>query len=65
MAAASVLSYRLPFNPYRIDLEMILDTQDTLNGGGRNSFIPGQVCRYVGPLTSLTLVDEENQGDEA
>lgn len=26
MAAASVLSYRLPFNPYKIHLEMLLES---------------------------------------
>lgn len=30
----------------------------------RNQFIPGQVCRYVGPVTSLTLQDEDRNGQE-
>lgn len=59
MAAASVLSYRLPENPYKLDLELELESQQAMHGQGKNSFTPGQVCRYLGPLTSLTLTDED------
>lgn len=64
MAAASVLSYRLPANPYKLHLEMTLEAVDHLQMKGRSSFVPGQVCRYVGPMVSLTLVDEDRGGEE-
>ena len=54
MAAASVLSYRLPQNPYKMDLDMLLESQESLNER-QSYFVPGQVCRYLGPLSSLTL----------
>lgn len=54
MAAASVLSYRLPYNPYKVHLEMLLETQE-ISASNYNQFIPGQVCRYIGPLNSLTI----------
>ena len=54
MAAASVMSYRLPQNPYRLDLDLLLESQEVLNER-QSYFIPGQVCRYIGPMTSLTL----------
>ena len=65
MAAASVLSYRLPENPYKLDLEVELETQQSMShASGRNGFTPGQVCRYVGPLTSLTLQDDDRNEQE-
>ena len=54
MAAASVLSYRLPLNPYKINLEMLLESHE-ISSSNNNQFIPGQVCRYIGPLSSLTI----------
>ncbi len=41
MAAASVLSYRLPQDPYKNDLEMVLEQADGLGNNPRNSFMPG------------------------
>ena len=63
MAAASVLSFRLPADPYKIELEMLLESHDTVNGR-QNAFVPGQVCRYIGPLSSLTLQNEEEAQQE-
>ena len=63
MAAASVLSYRLPQNPYKIDLDMLLESQESLNDR-QSYFVPGQVCRYMGPLTSLTLQEEDKTEQE-
>ena len=65
MAAASVLSYRLPENPYKLDLELELETnQGMSHAQSKNGFTPGQVCRYVGPLTSLTLQDDDKTEQE-
>ena len=64
MAAASVMSYRLPQNPYKIHLEMVLESQE-VSASSLNSFIPGQVCRYMGPLDSLTLQDTEHEDQES
>jgi len=56
MAAASVLSYRLPADEYLLNIELVVDNSQDL----RNSnFVPGQVCRYIGPLTSLILEQSE------
>ena len=63
MAAASVLSYRLPEDPYQIELELILESNET-SCERLNSFIPGQVCRYAGPLTSLILEEHDRSEQE-
>ena len=61
MAAASVLSYRLPANPNHMDIIMALE-QSTMFSDGRvvQKFSPGQLTRYNGPINSLIL--EENGG---
>lgn len=52
MAAASVLSYRLPADQYRLDIELVVDSDKTFRSVDA---VPGQVCRYIGPLSSLIL----------
>ena len=60
MAAASVLSYRLPADSRQIQVEITLDQEDTnlIDKGKLHAYQPGQVCKYTGPITSLIL--EEN-----
>ena len=63
MAAASVLSYRLPEDPHQIELELLLESSDLTNER-MSSFIPGQVCRYIGPVTSLILEEHDKSEQE-
>lgn len=54
MAAASVLSYRLPCDPCLLNLEILLDSSESLVQMD-SQFQPGQVCKYKGPVSSLIL----------
>jgi hypothetical protein len=54
MAAASVLSYRLPDNANALGVEILLDSAESLIQV-KSNFTPGQVCKYNGPITSLIL----------
>jgi hypothetical protein len=58
MAAASILSYRLPDDEYEINIQIVVDSTQNLKN---SEFVPGQVCRYIGPLTSLILEQSEQQ----
>lgn len=62
MAAASVLSYRLSDEPHHLDLEIILET-DEYDSARVENYVPGQVCRYYGPMSSIIL-EENLQGAE-
>ena len=61
MAASSVLSYRLPGDQYKMDIELVVDSDKTFRSADS---IPGQVCRYIGPLTSLILEQSEVSNQE-
>jgi hypothetical protein len=61
MAAASVLSYRLPVDEYQLSIDLVVDQ---ISNFRNNDFTPGQVCRYIGPLTSLILEQSEVASDE-
>jgi len=56
MASASVLSYRLPSNEYTLDIELIVDSERNFRIAEN---VPGQVCRYIGQLSSLILEQSE------
>jgi hypothetical protein len=60
MAAASVLSYRPPINENQLEVDFILDSNDVLQ---LNAIPPGQICRYLGPISSL--VQEELNKNES
>ena len=66
MAAASVLSYRLPADVRQIQVEIKLDNEEEVNlmESGSIQFHPGQVCKYTGPITSLILEENERSFSE-
>jgi hypothetical protein len=59
MAAASVLSYRPPINENQLEVDFILDSNDILQ---LNAIPPGQICRYIGPISSL-VQEEQNKNE--
>jgi len=52
MAAASVLSYRLPIDVREIFVDLRLDSNEVIQ---LNAIPPGTICRYIGPVSSLVI----------
>lgn len=59
MAAASVCAYRLPLNDRQLEVDLQLDSNDVVH---LNQIPPGQICRYLGPISSL-VQDEQNKNE--
>jgi hypothetical protein len=50
MAAASVVSYRLPGDERQLEVDLTLEAVDVVQ---LNGIPPGNICRYMGPISSL------------